>query len=150
MRAKGLRPGAEGVYDSIRIPLGLPEGGRDMEAEKALLLENGYDELGGIDWEKGCYMGQELTARMKYRGLVRKRLLPVRLSGEGATPGTPVLAADGQDVGELRSVHGDWALALIRVERMRRAAEGGLSLSAGGLTVLPDVPDWVRLPAPKN
>ena len=66
--------------------LGVPDGSRDLQLEKALLLESGFDELNGVDWQKGCYMGQELTARTKYRGLIKKRLFPVRV--EGAPAGT--------------------------------------------------------------
>jgi folate-binding protein YgfZ len=68
-------------YDRLRILEGIPDGSRDLEIERSTLLENGFDELHGVDWQKGCYMGQELTARIKYRGLVKKRLLPVRIEG---------------------------------------------------------------------
>src|SRR5262249_43434188 len=68
----GLAPGTAGDYDRLRLSLGVPDGSRDLPVEKAILLENGFDELHGIDWQKGCYMGQELTARTRYRGLVRK------------------------------------------------------------------------------
>ena len=79
-------------YDRLRISLGVPDGSRDLPVEKAILLENGFDELNAIDWDKGCYLGQELTARTRYRGLVRKRLMPVaaqrfgilELLGQGA------------------------------------------------------------------
>ena len=63
---------------------GLPDGSRDMLVEKSLLMECGFDELNGIDWQKGCYLGQELTARTRYRGLVKKRLLPVAVEGRSA------------------------------------------------------------------
>ncbi|MBU6448936.1 MAG: folate-binding protein, partial [Rhodospirillales bacterium] len=79
-------------YAAHRIPLGLPDGAPDLEAEKTLLLEAGFDELGGVDWEKGCYMGQELTARTKYRGLIKRRLLPVRLQKPGLPAGTQIMA----------------------------------------------------------
>ena len=61
-----------------------PTGRRDLEPEKTVLLEAGFDELGGVSWTKGCYMGQELTARTRYRGLVKRRLVPVTV--EGALP----------------------------------------------------------------
>ena len=65
------------AYDLHRIKLGVPDGSRDMEVEKALLLENGFDELHGVDFQKGCYIGQELTARTHYRALIKKRLFSV-------------------------------------------------------------------------
>ncbi len=68
-------------WDRHRLALGLPDGSRDLEAEKSVLLEAGFDELNGVSWTKGCYMGQELTARTKYRGLVKRRLVPVTVAG---------------------------------------------------------------------
>jgi hypothetical protein len=61
-------------YNLLRIKLGVPDGVQDMQAEKTILLEAGFDELNGIDWNKGCYMGQELTARTKYRALIKKAI----------------------------------------------------------------------------
>jgi folate-binding protein YgfZ len=66
------------TYDRLRISLAVPDGSRDMEVGKAILLENNIDLLNGVAWDKGCYTGQELTARTKYRGLIKKRLMPVR------------------------------------------------------------------------
>jgi hypothetical protein len=121
----------------------VPDGSRDLIVEKALLLESGFDELHGVDWQKGCYMGQELTARTKYRGLVRKRLFPVKVEGPLPAPGS-VIERDGQEVGEIRSGTGDRALALLRLEAVR-APEG---LSSGTTRILPEVPAWMRLPEP--
>ena len=73
-----------------------------MESEKTVLLEAGFDELHGVSWSKGCYMGQELTARTKYRGLLKRRLVPVSIDGDLPSPGTPVLR-DGSEVGTMRS-----------------------------------------------
>ncbi len=73
------------AWDAHRLSLGLPDGSRDMEPDKTVLLEAGFDELHGVSWSKGCYMGQELTARTKYRGLVKRRLVPVAIAGP--TPG---------------------------------------------------------------
>jgi folate-binding protein YgfZ len=103
------------AYDRLRIMLGLPDGSRDMEIEKALLLENNIDAAHGIAWDKGCYMGQELTARMKYRALVKKRLTPVHLDGPAPAPGTLLMAGD-KEVGEMRSSAGDVGLALLRID----------------------------------
>jgi len=69
------------IYDRLRLSLGIPDGSRDLVLEKSILLESGFDELNGVDWQKGCYIGQELTARTRYRGLVKKRLTPVRIEG---------------------------------------------------------------------
>ena len=134
-------PGTAGAadWDAHRVALGLPDGSRDMETDKSVLLEAGFDELGGVSWSKGCYMGQELTARTKYRGLVKRRLLPVTLDAEVA-PGTPVTSR-GQEVGTMRSVAGRRGLALLRVG----ALDGVLECGSARLTV--QVPAWLRLPS---
>jgi folate-binding protein YgfZ len=129
------------AYDRLRLSLGVPDGSRDLPIEKALLLENGFDELNGVDWKKGCYVGQEVTARMKYRALVRKRLLPVRLEGAAPEPGTPVVL-DGEEAGEMRSAAGGWGLALLRLDVVEKAEREGRPLSAGGASVTPLKPPW--------
>ncbi len=129
------------AWDQHRLALGIPDGARDLPIERALLLENGFDELHGVDWQKGCYVGQELTARTKYRGLVKKRLLPVRITGAPPAPGT-VLFVDGVEAGEMRSSAGTLGLALVRLDH--RAT----TLTAGDTTLEPSLPAWVSLPEP--
>ncbi len=138
----GFAPAMAADYDALRLGLGVPDGSRDLPPEKALLLESGFDELNGVDWKKGCYMGQELTARTKYRGLVKKRLFPVRLDGPLPAPGT-LVERDGQEVGEIRSGLGDRALAMLRLDVV-----GGDGLTAGGTRVRAEKPTWMRLPEP--
>lgn len=132
-------------WDSLRLRLGLPDGSRDIEVEKGLLLESGFEELGGVDFKKGCYIGQELTARMKYRALAKKRLLPLAVEGgHTLAAGTILQTADGKEAGEVRSAVAGLALALVRLEH-REAA-----LTADGVPVRVEMPDWVRLPQPKE
>jgi folate-binding protein YgfZ len=141
LTARGFAAAPLEDYESLRLGLGVPDGSRDLQPEKALLLESGFDELNGVDWNKGCYMGQELTARTKYRGLVKKRLFPVRV--EGALPASGVaIHQNGQDVGELRSGIGDRAIALLRID----AARGAAALTADGVRIVPEIPAWMRLP----
>lgn len=144
----GLPVGSREDYDAVRIPLGLPDGSKDMLPDKAILLENGFDELAGVDWKKGCYMGQELTARTKYRGLVKKRLLPVRFVGDqddaAAIPGTQVLF-EGRDAGEIKSVSNGKALALLRLDAVEKSRETGAQLDANGSALAVDVPEWLDL-----
>ncbi|GAB5466989.1 MAG: folate-binding protein YgfZ [Rhodospirillales bacterium] len=139
-----LAPAPRAAWDARRIALGLPDGSRDMEIEKALLLENGFDELGGVDWKKGCYMGQELTARTKYRGLVKKRLLPIASRDGRPLAGTKILQA-GKEVGELRSQVEGQGLALLRLQAL--ATGEPLTLEGREVEVRP--PDWVVLPQAK-
>ncbi|MBC06409.1 folate-binding protein [Thalassospira sp.] len=141
MGAIGAQESDVETYHQMRVSLGIPNGSEEMEVEKSILLESGFEELGGVDFKKGCYMGQELTARTKYRGLVRKRLLPVKIDGPAPSVGTPIMNGD-KEAGIIRSVHGDFGLALIRLERI----EGDAELLAGDAKVTVSVPDWVQLP----
>jgi folate-binding protein YgfZ len=127
-------------YDAHRLALGLPDGARDMDPQKSVLLEAGFDELHGVSWTKGCYMGQELTARTKYRGLLKRRLFPVAVEGPLPAPGTPI-TRDGAEVGEMRSGQGGLGLALLRIE----TAEG--VLACGEAVLRPRIPGWMVLPA---
>ncbi len=131
---------AEG-YDIHRIKLGLPDGSRDLDVEKALLLENGFEELHGVDFKKGCYIGQELTARTHYRALIKKRLMPVAIDGATPAPGE-ALTLEGRDAGEMRSAAGGYGLALVRLE----AWKSGGNLTAGAARITPVKPDWMQLP----
>ena len=128
------------IYDRLRLSLGIPDGSRDLVLEKSILLESGFDELNGVDWQKGCYIGQEVTARTKYRGLVKKRLTPVRIEGPAPPAGAPV-TADGREIGEMRSSRGGLGLALLRIEPVRE----GKMLAAGGSILVPVRPAWMRL-----
>jgi len=139
----GLTAGDRAAYDILRLDLGVPDGSRDMVVDKSILLESGFDELNGVDWKKGCYMGQELTARTKYRGLIKKRLLPVEIVGPLPEAGTPI-TLDGKEVGEVRSTatagSGGRGLALIRLEHL----EAG-PFDAAGAKITPRKPDWAVL-----
>jgi folate-binding protein YgfZ len=126
-------------YDRHRLLLGLPDGGRDLESEKSLLLEAGFDELNGVSWTKGCYMGQELTARTRYRGLLKRRIVPVTAEGALPPPGTALMAGE-REVGTMRSSRDGLGMAVVRLESLHEA------LTGGGVTLHPRVPAWMRLP----
>ena len=143
LQAAGLAAGELADYERLRIALGLPDGSRDMDVEKAILLENGFDELHGVDWDKGCYIGQELTARTRYRGLVKKRLIPVRVDGPLPPPGTPVRSGE-REVGQIRSGAGSHALALLRIEALAGADRDAATLTAGEARVAPQKPFWAK------
>jgi folate-binding protein YgfZ len=138
--ATGLGAADFAAYDRIRLEFGVPDSSRDLVPEKSLLLESGFDELNGIDWDKGCYIGQELTARTRWRGLVRRRLVPVAIDGPTPSPGAAV-TADGDEVGEMRSADAGLGLALLRIE----ASLSGRPLAAGDAVVVPRPPMWLRL-----
>ena len=142
----GLVKATTAEYDRLRLSLGLPDGSRDLVVDKSILLESGFDELNGVDWKKGCYMGQELTARTKYRGLVKKRLVPVVLDGPPPQPGTQVTLA-GREAGEMRSAaateKGGIGLALLRLESLVEADHAGGGLQAGSVRVIPAKARWM-------
>ncbi|HYM71939.1 MAG TPA: folate-binding protein [Stellaceae bacterium] len=144
----GLRPALTGTgavevdfadYDRLRLSLGVPDGSRDLVLDKSILLEAGFDELHGVDWQKGCYIGQELTARTKYRGLIKKRLFPVRIDGPAPQPGAIITQA-GHEAGEMRSSRDGIGLALLRLEAV--AAGGRLEVGETGLE--PNRPGWMQ------
>ena len=128
-------------YDRLRLSLGVPDGSRDLVLDKSILLESGFDELNGVDWDKGCYIGQELTARTKYRGLIKKRLFPVRIDGPTLVPGA-IITLDGHEAGEMRSSADGIGLALLRLE----AVANHQTLEAGESRITPITPGWMRLP----
>ncbi|NQV43731.1 MAG: folate-binding protein YgfZ [Rhodospirillales bacterium] len=135
---------ATGAYDLHRIKLGLPNSTNDLIVDKSVLLENGFDELNGVDWNKGCYMGQEVTARTKHRGLVKKRLLPVSIDGTTPEPGTPIMA-DDREAGEMRSSCDGMGLALIRLDYLDDQGNPLTPLKVGQTTLIPSWPDWVKI-----
>jgi folate-binding protein YgfZ len=126
-------------WDRYRLAAGLPDGSKDMEADRSVLLEAGFDELAGVSWSKGCYMGQELTARTKYRGLVKRRLVPVSVDGDLPPAGTPILR-EGVEVGTMRSGRDGIGLASLRIDAL------GRTLQCAGSVITPRIPSWMRLP----
>ncbi|MDX2223737.1 MAG: folate-binding protein [Rhodospirillaceae bacterium] len=142
LRELGLTIAQPADYDRWRIPFGLPDGSRDLEPEKALLLENGFEELNGVDFKKGCYVGQELTARTHYRALIKKRLMPVTIDGPTPPPGTALMVGD-HEAGEMKSAVGGDGLALIRLEAVQ--ASGG-EFHAGAAKLVAHRPAWMITP----
>jgi folate-binding protein YgfZ len=128
------------AWDAHRLELGLPDGSADLESEKTVLLEAGFDELHGVSWDKGCYLGQELTARTKYRGLVKRRLVPVAIHGPLPPWGMPI-TRDGVEVGAMRSGRAGQGIALLRLE-----AIGATNLPCDGAALTPRRPAWMVLP----
>lgn len=127
-------------WDLHRLTLGLPDGSRDLEPEKTILLEAGFDELNGVSWTKGCYMGQELTARTRYRGLIKRRLLPVRAAAALPPPGTPLISQT-REIGQMRSSRGMVGLATLRLD-----AVGAPDIRAGEVAITIVPPAWAKLP----
>jgi len=120
------------AYESLRVSLGIPKGGVDFAYGDAFPHDADLDLLNGVDFQKGCFVGQEVVSRMKHRGTARKRIVRVTLSGDAPPPGAAVL--DGElAVGSLGSSVGREALAMLRLDRVEDAKAAGRPLSAGGV-----------------
>ena len=130
-------------YELLRITSGVPDGAQDMQFQKTILLEAGFDELNGINWNKGCYMGQELTARTKYRGLIKRRLIPVSVDGALPEPGTLIMFGE-KEAGEIRSGVNNAAMALMRLNVLEEWSRLGGELIAGSSSVIPQKQNWMN------
>ena len=121
-----------GEYEGLRIAVAAPKGGLDFAYGDTFPQDANFDLLHGVDFDKGCYVGQEVVSRMKHRGTARKRVARVKLAGPAPAPGTPVMDRE-LAVGALGSSSGREALALLRLDRAEEAAAAGRTLSAGGV-----------------
>ncbi|MCF8474797.1 MAG: hypothetical protein K9G26_08880 [Emcibacter sp.] len=131
-------PSGDNQYDLHRLQNGLPDGERDFGIDKTFILEGNLEILNGVDFTKGCYIGQEVTARMKHRMNLKKRLLPLKLDGELPPIGTDITNDEGKKIGEIRSGHGKLAIGLLRLENM----EFGKIYHCGEVHVTPWRPEW--------
>lgn len=107
------------AYQAWRLSLGVPDGANDMVVDKSIPLEWGMDELNAIAWDKGCYMGQELTARSRYVGQIRKRVFPITFKIPGEYRVGEKLCANGLEVGELRAANGIMGMVLLKLEALQ-------------------------------
>ncbi len=133
-KAAALANAGASDYAAHRIALGVPSGGVDFAYADIFPHDANLDLLHGVDFEKGCYVGQEVVSRMRHRGGVRKRIVRLALGGDAPEQGTPVLAGE-MPVGTLGSTSGRAALALLRLDRVEDASAAGKALSAGGIAV---------------
>ncbi|MCG8561545.1 MAG: folate-binding protein YgfZ [Hyphomicrobiales bacterium] len=136
----------EAEYHAHRIALGVPEGGRDYAFGDTFPHEAGFDQLGGVDFDKGCFVGQEVVSRMEHRGTARKRVVPIE--GAGTLDAGAEITADGAPIGTVGSVADARALALVRLDRAEKALANGKTLDAGGVQVSLRQPDWASFDVP--
>jgi folate-binding protein YgfZ len=118
-------------YDARRVAAGVPEGGVDFSYGEAFPHEANMDLLAGVDFKKGCFVGQEVVARTQHRGLARRRITRYRAEGGAPEPGTPIKAGE-IDLGVTGSRQGDQGLAMIRIDRLEDALRDGVTPQAGG------------------
>jgi len=128
------------AYTAHRLDLGVPEG-RDFGQDEMFALDADLEELNGVSFDKGCYVGQELTARMKHRGTARKKLLPIEAAAGGLpSPGSRV-SASGSDLGAITSIYKNRGFALIRLDRYAEAQDA--PLESEGTRVNVKKPSWL-------
>ncbi|MGY4626497.1 CAF17-like 4Fe-4S cluster assembly/insertion protein YgfZ [Bradyrhizobium sp. USDA 4486] len=133
-------------YEAHRIALGVPRGGLDFMYSDAFPHETNMDRLAGVDFDKGCYVGQEVVSRMQHRGTARTRSVKVLLDDLSPEVGVSVMAGDKQ-VGTMGSSAQGKGIALVRIDRVADALDAGQPLTAGGLPLTLAEPDAVRIPA---
>ena len=136
----------EADYDAHRIALGVPEGGIDFAFGDAFPHDAAMDQLGGVAFDKGCYVGQEVVSRMEHRGTARRRIVAVRGTALPA-PGTPITAGD-RPVGTLGSSADGTGLALLRLDRAKAALDAHVPLLAAGAALEPTIPAWASFDWP--
>jgi len=135
------------AYEAHRIALGVPRGGLDFIYGDAFPHETDMDQLGGIDFDKGCFVGQEVVSRIEHRGTARSRIVPVAYDGFAPEAGMPVNAGE-KTVGTFGSSAQGRGLALLRLDRAADALAAGLPLAAGGVELRLAKPRWARFAFP--
>jgi hypothetical protein len=129
------------AYEAHRIALGVPRGGLDFMYGDTFSHEADMDQLNGVDFDKGCYVGQEVVSRVEHRASARSRVVPIAYDEFAPSSGLPVMAGDKQ-IGTLGSTAKGHGLALMRLDRIEDALTAGKQLQAGGITIRAVKPAW--------
>jgi len=132
-------------YEARRIALGVPDLARDAEPEEVFAGEALLEELHGVAFDKGCFVGQENVSRMKRRATTRRKFCSIVFDGEAIAHGTPILAG-AAEIGSVRTGLAGRAIALVRLDRALDAVAAGQSLTAAGREIRLDPPPWLILP----
>lgn len=132
-------------YEAHRLSLGIPDPAHDAAPEEVFALEALLEELNGVDFHKGCFVGQENVSRMKRRATTRKKFCPIVFDGDAPEYGAPITAG-AAEIGSVRSGMPGRAIALVRLDRAFEAIDAGVALEAGGKPVKLDPPPWLLLP----
>jgi folate-binding protein YgfZ len=150
VEAAGYEPVDEAAYDAQRIELGIPEGVIDFAYGDAFPHEADMDQLGGVAFDKGCYIGQEVVSRMEHRGTARRRLIQVRSASPIPPAGAEIVAGE-KPVGTIASSSPDHAgLAVVRLDRAKEALDAGVPLMVRGMPVDLDIPAWAKFGWPSR
>ncbi|HEY6702081.1 MAG TPA: folate-binding protein [Pseudolabrys sp.] len=135
------------AYESHRIALGVPRGGLDFIYADTFPHEADMDQLNGVDFDKGCYVGQEVVSRVEHRASARSRVVPIAYDEFAPTSGLPIVA-NGKQIGLLGSTAKGRGLALLRLDRVEDALASGTPLEAGGIAIRAVKPDWANFDWP--
>ena len=138
---------SEAEYDAHRISLGIPEGGVDFAYGEAFPHDADMDQLSGVDFRKGCYIGQEVVSRMEHRGTARRRFVQVSAEAALPPPATAITVA-GRPIGTLGSSLGASGIGEVRLDRAREALDGGAAITADGVTLTLTIPTWAKFTWP--
>jgi folate-binding protein YgfZ len=141
--ADGYALADEHAYDAHRIALGVPEGEVDFAYGEAFPHDVDMDQLAGISFDKGCYVGQEVVSRMEHRGTARRRIVQV-LSASPMPPTGAEIVADGRPVGSITSSSEHVGLALVRLDRVNDATDAAVPLLVRGMPIEIAIPDWAH------
>jgi folate-binding protein YgfZ len=139
----------EDFYDAHRIGLGVPRGGIDFIYGDTFPHEADMDQLAGVDFDKGCYVGQEVVSRVQHRASARTRVVPVSYGELTPMAGLPVMAGQ-REIGMLGSSTKGRGLAFLRLDRAAEAQAAGQPLTAGGIIIQPLKPDWATFAWPES
>ena len=137
------------AYEAHRIALGVPRGGADFIYGDTFPHEADMDQLAGVDFDKGCYVGQEVVSRVQHRNSARNRVVPFLYDGPAPLGGLPVVAGE-REIGMFGSAAQGRGLALVRLDRVAEAQAAGQTISSGGVSLTPRKPDWARFDWPKD
>jgi folate-binding protein YgfZ len=135
------------IYEAHRIALGVPRGGIDFVYGDTFPHESNMDQLHGVDFDKGCFVGQEVVSRIEHRAIARARIVPVGFEGAPPEAGIPVMAGY-RNVGMMGSGVTGRGLATLRLDRVEEALASGANLVAGGITLQPLKASWARFAMP--
>ncbi|WP_353642062.1 folate-binding protein YgfZ [Mesorhizobium sp. WSM2239] len=137
------------AWHAFRIAHGIAESGRDYELGDAFPHDVLLDQMSGVGFRKGCYVGQEVVSRMQHRGTARRRVLIASAEGALPAPGADIVA-DGRSVGALGSVAGKSGLAVVRIDKVKAAMDEGVPILAGGVALSLAIPEWAKFSFPEE
>jgi folate-binding protein YgfZ len=145
---EGPQPSGSQGYHERRIALGFAEGGMDFEPGELFPHEANLDQIGGLNFEKGCFVGQEVVSRMEHRGTARSRILPCRAASSRLPARGTHVSAGTLQIGRVMTGAGQNVLALLRLDRLADSAAQDLPLMADGIRLYAQKPAWARFEVP--